>query len=42
MEYTKHAIQRCSQSGIRQQQIQWLVDFGCHTWNRGSQVYFFD
>lgn len=42
MEYTAHAIQRCSQRGIRQQQVQWLVDFGCHTWSRGAQVYFFD
>ncbi len=42
MEYTTHAIHRCSQRGIRQQQVQWLLEFGCHTWNRGAQVYFFD
>ncbi|WP_394562134.1 hypothetical protein [Aquipseudomonas alcaligenes] len=42
MEYTAHAIQRCSQRGIRLQQVQWLLDFGCYTWNRGAQVYFFD
>jgi len=42
MEYTTHAIQRCSQRGIRLQQVQWLLEFGCHTWNRGARVYFFD
>ncbi len=42
MELTGHAVQRCSQRGIRKQQIEWLINFGCHTWNRGAKVYFFD
>ena len=42
MELTAHAVQRCSQRGIRKQQIEWLINFGCHTWNRGAKVYFFD
>jgi hypothetical protein len=42
MKYTAHAIQRCNQRNIWQQQIQWLLDFGCRTWNRGAQVSFFD
>ncbi|MEL7937770.1 hypothetical protein [Pseudomonas delhiensis] len=42
MEFSAHAIQRCSQRGIRQQQVQWILDFGCHTWNRGAHAYFFD
>lgn len=42
MELTAHAVQRCSQRGIRRQQIDWLIAHGCHTWNRGAKVYFFD
>lgn len=42
MNFTEHAVQRCSQRGIRKQQIEWLIAFGCHTWNRGAKVYFFD
>ncbi len=42
MGFTAHAIQRCSQRGIRVRQVEWLVTFGCHTWNRGARVYFFD
>ncbi|HGW3656254.1 TPA: hypothetical protein ACNH47_001657 [Pseudomonas aeruginosa] len=42
MEFTAHAIQRCSQRGIRVRQVEWLVTFGCHTWNRGARVCFFD
>jgi hypothetical protein len=42
MDFTAHAVQRCSQCGIRKQQIEWLIAFGCHTWNRGAKVYFFD
>lgn len=42
MELTAHAVQRCSQRGIRKQQIEWLINFGCHTWNRGAKVFFFD
>ncbi|CAM5434539.1 hypothetical protein SSTU70S_00132 [Stutzerimonas stutzeri] len=42
MELTAHVVQRCSQRGIRKQQIEWLITFGCHTWNRGAKIYFFD
>lgn len=42
MELTAHAVQRCSQRGIRKQRIEWLIEFGCHTWSRGAKVYFFD
>ena len=42
MDLATHAVQRCSQRGIRKQQIEWLITFGCHTWNRGAKVYFFD
>ncbi|MDT4828045.1 hypothetical protein FQZ97_614100 [compost metagenome] len=42
MELSAHAVQRCSQRGIRIQQIEWLIVFGCLTWNRGARVYFFD
>jgi len=38
MGFTAHAIQR----GIRVRQVEWLETFGCHTWNRGARVYFFD
>ncbi|MBO3274111.1 DUF4258 domain-containing protein [Pseudomonas schmalbachii] len=42
MEFTAHAVQRCSQRGIRIQQVEWLVRYGIYTWNRGAQVFFFD
>ncbi|MCP8465085.1 hypothetical protein NK553_14120 [Pseudomonas sp. ZM23] len=42
MEFSAHAIQRCNQRAIRQQQVQWIVEFGCHTWNRGARVHYFD
>ncbi|EJB8391761.1 hypothetical protein MUB13_03225 [Pseudomonas aeruginosa] len=42
MELTAHATQRCSQRGIRLQQIDWLIAYGRHVWNRGARVYFFD
>ena len=42
MDLATHAVQRCSQRGIRKQQIEWLITFGCHTWNRGAKVYFCD
>lgn len=42
MELTAHAVQRCSQRGIRIQQIEWLIGYGSYTWNRGARVYYFD
>lgn len=42
MEFSTHAVQRCRQRGIRPLQVEWLIDHGVQTWNRGARVFYFD
>lgn len=42
MEFSTHALQRCRQRGIRPAQVDWLIAYGAHAWNRGAKVFFFD
>lgn len=42
MEFSVHAVQRCHQRGIRPVQVEWLIDHGAQTWNRGARVFYFD
>lgn len=42
MEFSVHAVQRCHQRGIRPLQVEWLIDHGAQTWNRGARVFYFD
>ena len=42
MELSDHAVQRCTQRGIRALQDEWLRKFGVRIWKYGAEIYLFD
>lgn len=42
MEFSHHAVQRCTQRGIGAQQVEWLRNFWVRVWNYDAEVYLFD
>ena len=42
MEFSHHAVQRCTQRGIRALQDEWLRKFGVRIWKYGAEIYLFD
>ena len=42
MAFSHHAVQRCTQRGIRARQVEWLRNFGVRIWTYGVEVYLID
>lgn len=42
VEFSHHAVQRCTQRGIGAQQVEWLRHFGVRVWKYDAEVYLFD
>lgn len=38
MELSDHAVQRCTQRGIRALQDEWLRKFGVRIWKYGAEI----
>ena len=42
VEFSHHAVQRCTQRAIRALQDEWLRKFGVRIWKYGAEIYLFD